>query len=464
MKIIAASFQCESNSRAALRPGHGDFEYCEGEDIFKKMPVKEYLVENGFEVVPSVYACALPSGNVEEKIYRFYADKILKTVSENADADGIFLFLHGSMEVDGIGSGELCLLKAIRRIVPRSCLIALALDLHANVTDELAEYADIVCAFKTAPHVDQKETQLRAVKALAFCLKNSVRPKTFFQRIPMLVKGDTMLTSLEPLKTLEEATRRLEDEPDVFGANLFFGHCWVDAPNTSASAVVSAAGDRAERLAKDLADRLWNTRKEYRFTIEAQDPEESVRRALSGTEKRIFLTDSGDNTTAGAEGDRTDILALFVNAKPEKAVCVAGITNETIVKSFWDLPDGKTVTLPLFGGIEANVKVHGKILGWAKDIIGRSLTFSIGNIDAIFTERRAAFIEKGNFDLAGVDLEEYRVVVVKLGYLFAELKPYADREIFVLSDGASCVELSRLGLKKIIRPLYPLEDFTWSAN
>ena len=59
---------------------------------------------------------------------------------------------------------------------------------------------------------------------------------------------------------------------------------------------------------------------------------------------------------------------------------------------------------------------------------------------------------------------EYEIVVVKLGYLFEELKPYADRELFALSDGASCVELARLNLQRIARPMYPLEDFEWIAQ
>ena len=57
----------------------------------------------------------------------------------------------------------------------------------------------------------------------------------------------------------------------------------------------------------------------------------------------------------------------------------------------------------------------------------------------------------------------YKIVVVKLGYLFQELKPFADREIFALSDGASCVEIEKLNLKKIIRPMYPLDEFEWEA-
>ena len=170
------------------------------------------------------------------------------------------------------------------------------------------------------------------------------------------------------------------------------------------------------------------------------------------------ITDSGDNTTAGAEGDTTGILRLFLDKAPEKKTCVAGITDAEIVEDFWSLSDGDEVFVEKFGKT-AKIKSHGEILGWTKEIIGRSLALSFGNVDAVFTELRSAFIEKGNFDKANVDLLGYEIVVVKLGYLFTELKPFADRELFALSDGASCVELKRLGLKKILRPMFPLDEF-----
>ena len=464
MKVIVASFQCESNSKANLHPQKSDFEYFAGWDIFKKLVVKNIFEDAGFEIIPSIYANALPSATVERHIYEYYKEQIMDTVRRNPDADGIYIYVHGSMEVDEIGSGELQLVKEIRQIVSRDCLIAFTMDLHANITNELGQYVDIICGYKTAPHTDQPESQVRAATALTYCLQNGIKPHTYVQKIPMLVKGDTMLTRQEPLRSLEAETVLLEEREDIFGANLFFGHCWIDAPNTSASAVVSAADpDTAQQIAKDLANKLWNTRREYRFRIEAELPEECVRRAIAGEEKRIFITDSGDNTTAGAEGTSEDILKLFLNVKPSKKTCVAGITDLEIVETLWNKKDGETVSVEKLG-CQGTIKAHGEILGWAKEIIGRSLTISFDNVDAVFTEKRSAFIEKGNFDKANVDLLEYEIVVVKLGYLFEELKPYADRELFALSDGASCVELARLNLQRIARPMYPLEDFEWIAQ
>ena len=283
------------------------------------------------------------------------------------------------------------------------------------------------------------------------------------QRVPFLLKNDTLQTAYEPLKSLIEETVALEKTEEIFTANLFLGHCWIDAPNTSASTVVCATSEaKAEEVAKDLANKLWATRNSYKFLCEAELPEECVKRAIEGKEKRIFITDSGDNTTAGAEGDTTGILRLFLEKNPTKKTCVAGITDFDTVNNFWNKKDGEEVYLQAFDKTGV-VKSHGEILGWTKEIIGRSLTVSFGNVDAVFTEYRSAFIEKGNFDKANVDLLSYEIVVVKLGYLFTELKPFAYRELFALSDGASCVELARLGLTKIIRPMYPLDEFEFKV-
>ena len=464
-KIIVASFQCETNSRAKIPPQRQDFEYFCGEDIFKKLVVKPIFEQNGFAVVPAIYAVALPAANVERATYEYYLEQILDIVRENPDAAGVYLFLHGSMEVAEIGSGELYLVKKIREIVSPECLIALSLDAHANITDELADYVNIVSGFKTVPHTDQPECQMRAAKALCYCLNNGITPYTYTQRVPFLLKNDTLQTAYEPLKSLIAETVELEKADDVFTANLFLGHCWIDAPNTSAATVVCATSEqRAAAIAKDLAKKLWDTRKSYKFLCEAELPEECVKRALEGKEGRIFITDSGDNTTAGAEGDTLGLLALLLKANPQKKVCVAGITNDKIVNDLWEKADGDKAHIDILGGLDVTVKSHGEILGWTKEIIGRSLAVSIGNVDAVFTELRSAFIEIGNFQKANVDLLSYEVVVVKLGYLFTELKPYADRELFALSDGASCVELARLGLTKILRPMYPLDEFDFDPT
>ncbi|WP_443798194.1 M81 family metallopeptidase, partial [Burkholderia vietnamiensis] len=44
--------------------------------------------------------------------------------------------------------------------------IAVALDLHANVTQKMVDHADVIVSFKTYPHVDMYETGEHAARLL----------------------------------------------------------------------------------------------------------------------------------------------------------------------------------------------------------------------------------------------------------------------------------------------------------
>jgi microcystin degradation protein MlrC len=76
----------------------------------------------------------------------------------------------------------------------------------------------------------------------------------------------------------------------------------------------------------------------------------------------------------------------------------------------------------------------------------------------IFTQKRSAFISEENFLEAGVSIADYDIITVKLGYLFSELYPFCDKHYFALTDGSSCVDIRRFDYKKLIRPLYPLDE------
>lgn len=176
MKIIVASFQYEACGKSAILPTLADFECAEGEEIFRKLPVREILEEIGAEVVPVLYANALPGGILPRALYEGFAEKILSAVRENRDAAGIYLCCHGSSEVAEIGSGELELVRRIRAEVGEKPLIAVSFDLHANIDVRLVPMVDIICGYKTAPHTDQAETQRAAARLLADALKGGYRP------------------------------------------------------------------------------------------------------------------------------------------------------------------------------------------------------------------------------------------------------------------------------------------------
>ena len=105
MKIAAGMFYHEANSFNPDLVQKEDFVYCEGEEVIKRLYASEVFQRENAEIVPLIYAATLPNGIVDKDAYTYYADRILSILSENKDVDGVFLHLHGSMEVNELGSG-----------------------------------------------------------------------------------------------------------------------------------------------------------------------------------------------------------------------------------------------------------------------------------------------------------------------------------------------------------------------
>lgn len=146
------------------------------------------------------------------------------------------------MEVEGIGSGETDLVKSIREIVGEDTPIAVSLDLHGNISHELAEETDVLTGFRTAPHIDLEQTKVRALMHLMECIKKGLRPLNVIVKMPMILPGEFAVTDMEPAKSLYSRLYEIEHAKGIIDASLFLGCAWSDAPNTSLSVVVVAGG------------------------------------------------------------------------------------------------------------------------------------------------------------------------------------------------------------------------------
>ena len=72
---------------------------------------------------------------------------------------------------------------------------------------------------------------------------------------------------------------------------------------------------------------------------------------------------------------------------------------------------------------------------------GIEAVIRIGSVDVVVTERRKAFTTKADFAALTLNPREYKIVVVKLGYLFPELLEIAPAALMALSPGASDLAL-----------------------
>ena len=110
MKVAVGMFYHEANSFNPFLLQKEDLVYCEGQEVLDRLYATSVFEEAGAELVPLIYAVALPNGIMAKDAYDFFSGRILDILAENRDVDAVFLHLHGSTEVDQRGSGEYDLL------------------------------------------------------------------------------------------------------------------------------------------------------------------------------------------------------------------------------------------------------------------------------------------------------------------------------------------------------------------
>ncbi len=467
MKIAIGSFQCEGNSLTPVLTRFKDFDYAVGEAMYEKIAIMDRVKELGIEVVPAVYAHALPGGPVvKEDCEKIVEEMVSRIPAEGID--GIWLYLHGAMCVQDIGSGEEYLLKKIREKVGFEIPVAVAMDMHADNSDAIPRLANFVTGFKTIPHRDHAAAQLRALNGLVTMIEKKILPHPQLSRCPVVICGDAVQTDLEPLKSICDEADRMEKLPGMLSVQIFNGQPWVDEPYMGPNFVVTHEND--EKLARECADKLarmfWEARYDFRFLIEAVTPEEAIELAMSAKEKTVFISDSGDNTTAGAAGDN----GFMINRLQKlgaKNVLVAGIMDEEACEKCYAAKLGDILSLDVGGSLDKNSeKAHitgklihrGDMLAYNYDNAGPTATLDCGDMTVVITKNRAAMCRPDIFASVDLDYTPFKAVVVKLGYLFPELAEVAERSILAFTPGSSTERLEDMHMKNIARPMFPLDD------
>ncbi|MDR0731268.1 MAG: M81 family metallopeptidase, partial [Treponema sp.] len=329
MRILTGGFSHESNSLNPIITGEEDFvvlrsDKVAGEAVLSRHSsagIIETLKREGAEVVPTLLARAVPNGVVSAPFYHKIKTELLDRAREalkQGPIDGVCLALHGSMKVEGglCAEGDLC--GALRQILPGIPFTA-ALDMHATITPELLRTVNAFAGYKTAPHVDSYETGELAAGMLLKALNTGKKLYTAAQHIPVMIAGEKSETAAEPMLSLIAACRELEqaapNRPPMLAASLLLGFPWADCEYNAVTILVSAFEDDrdlADREARKLAEEFWRRRGEFKFRTEHYNSKEALAAAYAAVlekgEHPVFVSDSGDNPTAGAAGDATEFL------------------------------------------------------------------------------------------------------------------------------------------------------------
>ena len=471
MRIAVASLQQETNTLSPIPTTYEDFVCAFGEDMLGKIDVVDIFKNAGAQIIPTLYCNALPGGMVVKKDFLQFERKITDIIQKESigGIDGVWLYLHGAMFVQGIGSGEKHLLESIRKITGYDIPIAAALDFHANNTDEIVNLANIICGYRTAPHRDMVQTERKAAKLLLECIRRNILPKPKIARANVIVPGDMVQTDNEPLKSIFRQANITDAAQGFLCAEVFNGQPWVDSEYTGPSVIVihESDGELARKEADRLARMFYDRRYEFKFEIEAVDAAMALEIAEKSCHRQVYISDSGDNTTAGAAGDNAYMLNRVIEGNLKKSVLIGGIADCGAVAKCFSAEVGDVMELTLGAsldikseqaGITCKLIHRGNILGWYGEDAGRAAVVNTGNITIIITEKRTALIRREIFESVGVNIDDYGIIIVKLGYLYPDLAKIAPKAILALTPGASTEQLADMGHKNIRRPMYPLDD------
>jgi len=420
------------------------------------------------EFLPTLHAAALPGGPVTLQAYRAFKDEFLTRLEALGPVDGLFLDMHGAMNVSGMDDAEGDWITAARAVVGPECLIAASYDLHGNLSKRIIGALDIFSAFRTAPHIDVTETKQRACKVLVDALHGGIRPRLEWVSIPVVLPGEMTSTDDEPARSLYDSLTKIDAVDGVLDASLLVGYVWADEPRAGASVVLTGTDeDVLRREAAHLAERYWHARRKFHFGVPEGSLEWCLEQFAVLDSFPVILSDSGDNPTGGGVGDTTFVLAELLERDPEGAV-VAGLADAPAVSACYEAGVGAELELTLGATLDSEtsrpVHVHAHVvyLEPTETDRERQAVVQIGAVKVILSASRRPYHYPADIENLGVNLSETSLLVVKSGYLTAELKGKAAHTLLALTPGTVGQELSTLNYKRQ-GPRFPLElGLSWT--
>ena len=488
-RVLVGAMNHESNSFNPIIAGENDFLVLRGAEVLARRKendtltgILDTLEQAGYEPVPTVFASAVPNGLVDVTFCQKLREEILRMAKAAAPIDAICFALHGSMTDANYEEAEGPLLEGLRQLFP-DIPIFVALDMHATMTEKMHHNADGFVGYKCAPHTDQTETGVHAAKMTIAALEQGIKASSAWVKVPILIAGEQSSTTVQPMIGLIHALREVEHKPGVLAASYLMGFPWCDNPHSAVGVYVTAENAAlAQQETLALADKIWNTRNEFCFQTETYDQQQVLDKAFEAVEKGdptpIYLSDSGDNPTAGSSSDCVGFLryllddprtaqlpspALFGGIYDPEATmhCKDKVGQEVTVTFGAKFDQVTTAPITATGKVMAYVENWDKFPGNKSDIA----LLRVKNVDIVLAEKHIGYTSPAVFADLGRDPHDAQIVVCKLGYLTAAQAAVAKRSIMALSKGSTNEDLASIPYAKTPRPIFPLDtDFPYDPK
>jgi microcystin degradation protein MlrC len=446
--------------------------------------------EEAFELIPTVYGWATPSGPVTREAIEHLEKQLvngIRAALKNGPVAGALLALHGAMVTERSEDGEGEILAAVRQLLGARTPIIATLDFHANITPLMAQLADALIVYDTYPHVDLFERGREAGRLMARIIRKEVRPTMALRQVNMFTCPPKQITDRPPMKLLLDEVFRLEKQPGILTASLAGGFQEADIYDAGLSCVVVSDADRelAARAAGGVGELAWQMRENFRPELVPVNA--AVQAAMAAPKGPVVLADMGDNPGGGGANDGTVLLRALLEAGARQAA-VGSIADRETVARCAAAGVGAIVKLTLGGKTD---RLHGDPLAVSGRVqaitdgrfvctgpmfrgqmqeLGRTAVVECfgrdgGSVTVLVTERRLQLFGPDGFRHAGIEPLQQQIVVVKsLVHFRSGFEPIAARIIEVDTPGVSNPRVETRTYRKVRRPMFPLDDAPGAHN
>lgn len=464
---------------------------CEGEEVRRRFEGTHHevggflqgLADAEIEAVPIFAARALPYGMLMTETLETLLVRMDAALARAGPLDGLLVAPHGATVCESIPDADGCWLDMLRgRVGPRLPIIG-TLDLHANLSPRMVAACNALIAYRTNPHLDQRERGIEAADLMVDTLFGKRRPTmaAAFPRIAINIERQN--TDDGPCALPNDAARTLWQEPGVLSNSFIFGFPYADVPEMGAATIVVTDHDAAlaRRLAAAYALLLWRGREVFRGQLVAVETAVHKAVTLGGP---ICLLDMGDNVGGGSPGDGTVLLHALHRAPVVRAfVCLC---DPQAVGAAFHAGVGTSLYLTMGGRSDgrhgepfaAQVTVRGLHSGRFEETEPRhggisqfdqgptAVVDTDAGITIMLTTKRMVPFSLCQLTSCGIDPTRYRVLVAKGVHApVAAYAPVCKHLIRVNTPGVTTADLSQLEYRHRRRPMFPFEpDTQWSPD
>jgi len=422
-------------------------------------------------------AGAGPSGKVTGAAFDWLCNPLVEALQAGG-YDAILLGLHGAMVTDFCADGEGEILQRLRAVCGPQTPIAITLDLHANVSQEMSELADIIVSYKTYPHVDMRVAGRQAACLLQSSMLGEIKPRTIRVGCPMLEEVNGGRTDLGPMIERLRIAAEWEQRDDVFAVSINGGFASADIAEVGPTVLVTAQGDMAPHraFAKRLVDDIWQRRGEVINDYLEVDAAAAIAARFDAQKGPLIIADYADNPGAGGYGDSTELLRALLQARVADA-CFGPMVDQQTVQHLWTHEVGATVDIRLGGKTDATrgggplaLRVElllksngdytgeGAMIGGLRRSFGPTVVIRVDGIEVLVTSLAAQLLDLQQFRSFAIDPAAKAVVALKsMQHFRADFEPIA-AEVIVCDSGALCTpRYHLLDYGEVPRPCFPLD-------